>query len=97
MDFIIFGIILYFVGIIGILINRKNFILFLMCLELMFLAVIIILVSGSIVFYDISGQIFSLFIITVAAAESAIGLSLMVAYYQKNGDVDLEVADLIRF
>lgn len=88
---------LYSIGLIGVLINRKNFIMFLMCLELMFLGVIAFFVCGSVLTGDLSGQIFSIFIVTVAAAESAIGLSLLVSYHRDNVTTDLDTADSIKF
>ena len=98
MYFLLFlGWCLYSIGLIGVLINRSNFIMFLMCLELMFLGVITILVCGSVLSGDLSGQIFSIFIVTVAAAESAIGLSLLVSYHRDSSTVDLETADSIKF
>lgn len=98
MDFLlILGLVLYFIGLIGMFINRRNFILFLMCLELMFLGIITFFVCCSIFIGDMSGQIFSLIIITVAAAESAIGLSLLVLYHQNDTNVDLETIDMINF
>src|SRR5690625_1225114 len=98
MYFLLFlGWCLYSIGLIGVLINRSNFIMFLMCLELMFLGVITILVCGSVLSGDLSGQIFSIFIVTVAAAESAIGLSLLASYHRDSSTVDLETADSIKF
>lgn len=98
MNFLLFfGFFLYFSGLVGIFLNRKNFILFLMCLELMFLGLITFFVCSSIILGDMSGQVFSLIIITVAAAESAIGLSLLVLYHQNDIGIDLETIDMIRF
>ena len=82
--------IIFTIGIAGIFLNRKNIIVILMSIELILLAVNINLVSFSIFINDISGQIFSLFILTVAAAEAAIGLAIIVAYYRNSGSIRVE-------
>ena len=84
------GAIIFTIGIIGIFLNRKNVIVILMSIELILLAVNINLVSFSIFFNDLIGQIFTLFILTVAAAEAAIGLAIIVAYYRNTGTVHVE-------
>ena len=84
------GAIIFTIGIIGIFLNRKNVIVILMSIELILLAVNINLVSFSIFLQDLSGQIFTLFILTVAAAEAAIGLAIIVAYYRNRGSVRVE-------
>ena len=84
------GAIIFTIGIIGIFLNRKNIIVILMCIELILLAVNINLVSFSVFFNDLTGQIFALFILTVAAAETAIGLAIIVAYYRNTGTVHVE-------
>ena len=84
------GAIIFTIGIIGIFLNRKNVIVILMSIELILLAVNINLVSFSIFLQDISGQIFSLFILTVAAAEAAIGLAIIVVYYRNAGTIRVE-------
>ena len=71
---------IFTIGIVGIFLNRKNIIVILMSIELMFLAVNINLVSFSIYLNDLTGQIFAIFILTVAAAEAAIGLAIIVIY-----------------
>ena len=76
------GAIIFTIGVVGIFLNRKNIIVILMSVELILLAVNINLVSFSIFINDLSGQIFTLFILTVAAAEAAIGLAIIVAYYR---------------
>ena len=80
------GAIIFLIGIVGIFLNRKNVIVILMSIELILLAVNINLVSFSIFMNDISGQIFTLFILTVAAAEAAIGLAIIVVYYRNSGN-----------
>ena len=84
------GAIIFTIGLVGIFLNRKNIIIILMCIELILLAVNINLVSFSIFINDLTGQIFALFILTVAAAEAAIGLAIIVAYYRNTGTVHVE-------
>ena len=84
------GAIIFTIGIIGIFLNRKNVIVILMSIELILLAVNINLVSFSVFFNDLIGQIFALFILTVAAAGAAIGLAIIVAYYRNTGTVHVE-------
>ena len=82
--------IIFIIGIIGIFLNRKNVIIILMSIELILLAVNINLVSFSIFTQDLTGQIFTLFILTVAAAEAAIGLAIIVVYYRNKGSIRVE-------
>ena len=84
------GAIIFTIGVIGIFLNRKNVIVILMCIELILLAVNINLVSFSIFLNDLNGQIFTLFILTVAAAEAAIGLAIIVVYYRNAGSIHVE-------
>ncbi len=84
------GAIIFTIGVIGIFLNRKNVIVILMSIELILLAVNINLVSLSIFLQDLSGQIFTLFILTVAAAEAAIGLAIIVVYYRNAGTIRVE-------
>ena len=88
--YLILGATIFTIGIIGIFLNRKNLIVILMCIELLLLAVNINLVSFSIFLNDLNGQIFTLFILTVAAAEAAIGLAIIVAYYRNAGSIRVE-------
>ena len=90
------GAIIFTIGIIGIFLNRKNIIVILMSIELILLAVNINLVSFSVFFDDLIGQIFALFILTVAAAEAAIGLAIIVAYYRNAGTVHVEDIDSLK-
>ena len=80
-NYLILGAIILTIGIIGIFLNRKNLIVILMCIELLLLAVNINLVSFSVFLNDLNGQIFTLFILTVAAAEAAIGLAIIAVSY----------------
>ena len=82
--------IIFTIGIAGIFLNRKNIIVILMSIELILLAVNINLVSFSIFLNDLVGQIFTLFILTVAAAEAAIGLAIIVVYYRNSGTISVE-------
>ena len=90
------GAIIFTIGIIGIFLNRKNIIVILMSIELILLSVNINLVSFSVFFNDLVGQIFALFILTVAAAEAAIGLAIIVAYYRNTGTVHVEDIDSLK-
>ena len=78
---------IFTIGVVGIFLNRKNIIVILMSIELILLAVNINLVSFSIYMNDLVGQIFTLFILTVAAAEAAIGLAIIVIYYRNSGTI----------
>ena len=82
--------ILFTLGVFGIFLNRKNVIIILMAIELMLLAVNINLVAFSVFLQDISGQIFAMFVLTVAAAEAAIGLAILVIYFRNRGSIAVE-------
>ena len=82
--------IIFTVGIIGIFLNRKNVIIILMSIELILLAVNINLVSFSIYLQNLVGQVFTMFILTVAAAEAAVGLAIIVIYYKNRGSINVE-------
>ena len=82
--------IIFAIGIVGIFLNRKNVIIILMSIELMLLAVNINLVSFSIYLQDLVGQVFTMFILTVAAAEAAVGLAIIVIYYKNKGSIRVE-------
>ena len=84
------------IGVVGIFLNRKNVIVILMSIELILLAVNINLVSFSIFLNDLNGQIFTLFILTVAAAEAAIGLAIIVVYYRNSGTIRVEEIDKLK-
>ena len=88
--YLTFSAIIFSIGVIGIFLNRKNIIVILMNIELLLLGVNINLVSFSIFLNDLSGQIFTLFILTVAAAEAAIGLAIIVIYYRKTGTIRVD-------
>ena len=82
--------IIFTIGIIGIFLNRKNVIIILMSIELILLAVNINLVSFSIYLQNLVGQVFTMFILTVAAAEAAVGLAIIVIYYKNKGSIRVE-------
>ena len=84
------GAVIFSIGIIGIFLNRKNIIVILMSIELILLAVNINLVSFSYFLGDLTGQIFALFVLTVAAAEAAIGLAILVVYNRNAGNIEIE-------
>jgi NADH-quinone oxidoreductase subunit K len=81
---------IFTIGVVGIFLNRKNIIVILMSIELILLAVNINLVSFSIYLNDLIGQIFTLFILTVAAAEAAIGLAIIVIYHRNSGTINVQ-------
>ena len=88
--------ILFLIGITGIVLNRKNIIIMLMSIELMLLAVNLNFIIFSVYLDDIMGQLFALLVLTVAAAESAIGLAIFVVYYRVRGTISVENIHLLR-
>lgn len=83
------SIILFLIGILGFVLNRKNIILMLISIEIMLLAVTLLVLVSSNNFDDILGQTYSIYIIAIAGAESAIGLGILVAYYRLRGNISL--------
>ena len=88
--------ILFAIGMAGIFVNRKNVIVILMSVELMLLAVNINLVAFSQFLGDLTGQVFAFMVLTVAAAEAAVGLAILVAYFRNRGDISVEDANLMK-
>jgi NADH-quinone oxidoreductase subunit K len=88
--------IVFTIGVLGIFINRKNIILLLMAIELILLAVNINLVAFSAFLGEISGQVFAMFVLTVAAAEAAIGLAILVIFFRRKGSIAVDAADRMR-
>ncbi|NOZ41690.1 MAG: NADH-quinone oxidoreductase subunit NuoK [Alphaproteobacteria bacterium] len=88
--------ILFTIGIFGIFLNRKNVIIILMSIELILLAVNINFVAFSSYLHDMVGQVFTMFILTVAAAEAAIGLAILVIYYRNRGTIAVEDINLMK-
>ena len=87
---------IFTIGVVGIFLNRKNIIVILMSIELILLAVNINLISFSIYMNDLVGQIFTLFILTVAAAEAAIGLAIIVVFYRNSGTIRVEEIEKLK-
>jgi len=83
------GFSLFLIAILSFILNRKNIILMLISIEIMLLAVTFLILINSLLFEDILGQVFSIYIIVVAAAESAIGLGILVAFYRLRGNISL--------
>ena len=88
--YLVLGAMLFALSIIGIFLNRKNIIVLLMAIELMLLAVNINLVAFSSYLNDLTGQIFTMLILTVAAAEAAIGLAILVVYFRNRGSITVD-------
>ena len=100
--YLVVAAVLFIIGVFGIFVNRKNVIVILMCVELILLAVNINFVAFSAHMAPapgvemIDGQIFSLFILTVAAAEAAVGLAILVVFFRNRGNIEVESVDLMR-
>ena len=89
MSIMTLSLLLFLIGILGFILNRKNIILMIIAIEMMLLAVTLLVLSSSHLFDDNMGQLFSIFIITIAGAESVVGLSIVVAYYRLRGNISL--------
>ena len=94
--FLTLAAILFTTGVFGIFLNRKNVIIILMSIELILLAVNINLVAFSSFLHDIVGQVFALLVLTVAAAEAAIGLAVLVVYFRNRGSIAVEDINLMK-
>ena len=88
--------ILFTIGMLGIFLNRKNIIIILMSIELILLAVNINFVAFSTYLGDLVGQVFALFVLTVAAAEAAIGLAILVIYFRNRGTIAVEDVNMMK-
>ena len=88
--------ILFVLGVLGIFINRKNIIIILMSIELILLSVNINLVAFSVYLGDLAGQVFAMFVLTVAAGEAAIGLAILVIYFRGRGTIAVDDANRMR-
>ncbi|MBR9825443.1 MAG: NADH-quinone oxidoreductase subunit NuoK [Alphaproteobacteria bacterium] len=88
--------ILFTIGVFGIFVNRKNVIIILMSVELILLSVNINLVAFSAFLGDLVGQVFALFVLTVAAAEAAVGLAILVVYFRNRGDISVEGVNMMK-
>ncbi len=96
LHFLIVSAALFTVGVVGIFVNRKNVIVILMALELILLSVNINLVAFSVFTGTIEGQIFAMLVLTVAAAEAAVGLAILVVYFRNRRDISVENVDLMK-
>lgn len=94
--YLILSAMLFSLGGFGVILNRRSVIRMLVSIELMLLAVNINFVACSHFLQDLTGQVFALFILTVAAAEAAIGLAILVAYYRNRGSLDVEDINLMK-
>jgi NADH-quinone oxidoreductase subunit K len=95
-QFLIVAAILFTLGVAGVVLNRKNIIVVLMSVELILLSVNINFVAFSSFLGDLTGQVFALFILTVAAAEAAIGLAILVCYYRNRGSIAIEDINMMK-
>lgn len=96
MHYLTVAALLFVLGVFGIFLNRKNVITILMSIELILLSVNINFVAFAHFLQDLVGQVFSLFILTVAAAEAAIGLAILVAYYRNRGSIAVEDINMMK-
>jgi NADH-quinone oxidoreductase subunit K len=87
---------LFTIGVFGIFVNRKNVIIILMSIELMLLAVNVNLVAFSAFLGDLVGQVFAMFVLTVAAAEAAVGLAILVVYFRNRGSIAVEDINMMK-
>lgn len=94
--YLILSAVLFTIGVFGIFLNRKNVIIILMSIEMILLAVNINLVAFSVYLNDLVGQIFTMFILTVAAAEAAIGLAILVVYFRNRGTIAVEDINMMK-
>ena len=90
------NILLFFIGLVGMIINRRNILIILMCIEIVLLSVNLNFIIFSVYFDDLYGQLFSLFILTIAAAESAIGLAIIIIYYRLRGSILIEQTSILK-
>ena len=94
--YLVVAAILFTIGVFGIFVNRRNVIVIMMSIELILLAVNINLVAFSAYLHDVVGQIFAMFVLTVAAAEAAIGLAILVIFFRRRGTIAVDAADQMR-
>jgi len=94
--YLVLSSLLFTLGICGIFLNRKNIITILMSIELILLAVNINFVAFSVKLGDLTGQIFAMFVLTVAAAEAAIGLAILVIYFRNRGSIEVEDVNVMK-
>jgi NADH-quinone oxidoreductase subunit K len=94
--YLVVSAILFVIGVLGIFLNRKNVIVILMAIELILLSVNINLVAFSAYLHDLVGQVFAMFVLTVAAGEAAIGLAILVIYFRNRGTIAVDDVDRLR-
>lgn len=94
--YLVVGAILFVLGVLGIFINRKNVIIILMSIELILLSVNINLVAFSSFLGDLVGQVFAMFVLTVAAGEAAIGLAILVVYFRNRGTIAVDDINMMK-
>ena len=90
------NLLLFIIGLLGIVLNRRNILIVLMCIELVLLSLNLNFITFSVYFDDLYGQLFSLFILTVAAAESAIGLAIIIVYYRIRSNISMEQVPVLK-
>jgi NADH-quinone oxidoreductase subunit K len=88
---------LFFIGLFGIIFNRRNILIILMCIELVLLSLNLNFILFSVYLDDLYGQLFSFFILTIAAAESAIGLAIIIIYYRIRGNIDINTQFTLKY
>jgi len=88
---------LFFIGLLGIIFNRRNILIILMCIELVLLSLNLNFILFSVYLDDLYGQLFSFFILTIAAAESAIGLAVIIIYYRIRGNIDINTQFTLKY
>jgi NADH-quinone oxidoreductase subunit K len=91
------NILLFFIGLIGVILNRRNIVIILMCIELLLLSLNMNFILFSVYLDDLYGQLFSFFILTIAAAESAIGLAIIIIYYRIRGNLSVNDKFVIKY
>jgi len=87
---------LFFIGLIGMILNRRNILIILMCIELVLLSLNLNFILFSVYFDDLYGQLFSLFILTIAAAESAVGLAIIIIYFRIRGSISINQVAVLK-
>jgi NADH-quinone oxidoreductase subunit K len=90
------GAIMFTIGVFGIFVNRRNVIVIMMAIELILLAVNINLIAFSSFLHEVTGQIFAMFVLTVAAAEAAVGLAILVTFFRNRGDIAVDQANVMK-
>ena len=94
--FLVLSVLMLTIGLCGIFMNRKNIIVIMMSIELILVSVNINLVAFSTYLQDLTGQVFTIFILTVAAAEAAVGLAILISYYRNKGNIEVEEMNEMR-